>query len=190
MILFLFSKTRIPLNVSVLSALRMNATFPYVLPNVWLPSAPVIDVLDAGLRDNFGQETTFRFVNTFKTWLKQNTGKVIIIQIRDRQAGDWDRPLETDNVLGFLTKPFLVLQYNWFRLQTYFQLDQLDYLTDSYGPDLYRLSFQYIPSKKEQMASISFHLTASEKKDIVTSLNSDINRDAFNKLVILYGEGK
>ncbi|MFX9696161.1 hypothetical protein ABTP07_19910, partial [Acinetobacter baumannii] len=26
--------------ISSLSALRMNATFPYVLPNVWLPSNP------------------------------------------------------------------------------------------------------------------------------------------------------
>ncbi len=181
-----FFKDKNPLNVSVLSALRMNATFPYVLPNVWLPSDPVIDVLDAGLRDNFGQETTFRFVNTFKTWLQQNTSKVIIIQIRDRQAGDWDRPLETDNVLGFLTKPFLVLQYNWFRLQTYNQLNQLDYLSEGFGPNVYRLSFQYIPSKKEQMASISFHLTASEKKDIATSLNSSTNQDAFGKLVSLY----
>ena len=185
-----FFKDKNPLNVSVLSALRMNATFPYVLPNVWLPSDPVIDVLDAGLRDNFGQETTFRFINTFKTWLQQNVSKVIIIQIRDRQAGDWDRPLETDHVLGFLTKPFLVLQYNWFRLQTYYQLNQLDYLSESYGPNLYRLSFQYIPSKKEQMASISFHLTASEKKDIAISLNSSTNQDVFNKLLALYSGSK
>ena len=183
-----FFKDKNPLNVSVLSALRMNATFPYVLPNVWLPSSPVVDVFDAGLRDNFGQETTFRFINTFKTWLQQNVSKVIIIQIRDRQAGDWDRPLETDNVLGFLTKPFLLLQYNLFRLQTYYQLSQLDYLSDCYGPNLYRLSFQYIPSKKEQIATISFHLTASEKKDIITSINSSINREAFNKLLLLYND--
>ncbi len=179
-----------PLNVSVLSALRMNATFPYVLPNVWLPSEPVIDVLDAGLRDNFGQESTFRFINTFSTWLHENTSKVIVLQIRDRQAGDWDRPLETNNVLGFITKPFLVLQYNWFRLQTYYQMEQLDYLSESYGPQLYRLSFQYIPSKKEAMASLSFHLTASEKKDIAISLNSDINLEAFDKLKLLYNSGK
>ncbi len=181
-----FFKDRNPLNLSVLSALRMNATFPYVLPNVWLPSDPVIDVLDAGLRDNFGQATTFRFINTYKTWLQQNVSKIIIIQIRDRQSGDWDRPLETDNVLSFLTKPFLVLQYNWFRLQTYYQLNQLDYLSNSFGPNLYHLSFQYIPTKKEQMASISFHLTASEKKDIATSLNSSINQDAFKKLMALF----
>ena len=181
-----FFSDKNPLNVSVLSALRMNATFPYVLPNVWLPSEPVIDVLDAGLRDNFGQATTFRFISTYKNWLKQNVGKIIIIQIRDRQSGDWDRPLETDNVLGFLTKPFLVLQYNWFRLQTYYQLHQLDYLSEDYGDNLYRLSFQYVPTKQQQMASISFHLTASEKKDIATSINSSINQQTFAKLMALY----
>lgn len=39
-----------PMNLRLLTALRMNATFPYVLPNVWLPTDPVIDVMDAGLR--------------------------------------------------------------------------------------------------------------------------------------------
>ena len=51
-----------PMNLRVLTALRMNATFPYVLPNVWLPTTPVIDVMDAGLRDNYGQETAIRFI--------------------------------------------------------------------------------------------------------------------------------
>ena len=50
-----------PMNLRLLTALRMNATFPYVLPNVWLPSRPVIDVMDAGLRDNFGEMNAIRF---------------------------------------------------------------------------------------------------------------------------------
>jgi hypothetical protein len=28
-----------PMNLRLLTALRMNATFPYVLPNVWLPTS-------------------------------------------------------------------------------------------------------------------------------------------------------
>src|SRR6185369_7564937 len=63
-----------PMNLRMLTALRMNATFPYVLPNVWLPSQPVIDVMDAGLRDNSGVETTVRFLNVFKKWIIENTG--------------------------------------------------------------------------------------------------------------------
>lgn len=178
-----FFKNQNPLNLSVLTALRMNATFPYVLPNVWLPSEPVIDVMDAGIRDNFGQESAFRFINTFKTWLQQNTSKVVLVQIRDRQAGDWDRPFEINSLSGFITKPLLLLQYNWFRLQTYYQLDQLDYLSEGFGPQLHRLSFQYVPLKKDAAASLSFHLTASEKKDIAAALNNTTNKEAFKKLV-------
>ena len=51
-----------PMNLRLLSALRMNATFPYVLPNVWLPTTPVIDVMDAGFRDNFGEQTAMSFM--------------------------------------------------------------------------------------------------------------------------------
>jgi len=58
-------------NLRLLSALRMNATFPYALPNVWLPTQPVIDVMDAGLRDNFGMETTLRFLTVFKDWFEK-----------------------------------------------------------------------------------------------------------------------
>ena len=50
-----------PYNLRILTALRMNATFPVVLPNVWLPSDPVIDVMDAGLRDNYGIGNIFAF---------------------------------------------------------------------------------------------------------------------------------
>ena len=67
-------------NLRLLSALRMNATFPYVLPNVWLPTNPVIDVMDAGIRDNYGTETTLRFLNVFKDWIKTNTAKVVVLQ--------------------------------------------------------------------------------------------------------------
>ena len=67
-----------PLNIRLLTALRMNATFPYVLPNVWLPTYPVIDVMDAGIRDNFGQETTLRFIDNFKEWINSNTSGIVI----------------------------------------------------------------------------------------------------------------
>ena len=81
-----------PYSIRMLTAMRMNATFPIVLPNVWLPSDPVIDVMDAGLRDNYGQETTLRFLISFQDWIKENTSGVLVIQIRDRSAGGWEAP--------------------------------------------------------------------------------------------------
>jgi hypothetical protein len=183
-----FFKKQNPLNLRVLSALRMNATFPYVLPNVWLPTDPIIDVMDAGLRDNFGQETALRFIEVFKDWLKANTSKVILIQIRDRRLGDWERPYESSSILSFLTKPFLLLQNNWFKLQDYYQTDQLNYMYSSYGAQFYRLSFQYVPAKSDVSAPLSLHLTASEKKDIAAALDNVTNQDALKKLVRLLNE--
>ncbi|MGH2553228.1 MAG: patatin-like phospholipase family protein, partial [Chitinophagaceae bacterium] len=93
-----------PYNIRILSALRMNATFPIVLPNVWLPSNPVIDVMDAGLRDNFGQETTLRFLSSFDEWIKENTSGVLLLQIRDRGTGAWELPYVSDDMSDHITK--------------------------------------------------------------------------------------
>ena len=171
------------MDIRVLSALRMNATFPYVLPNVWLPTNPVIDVMDAGLRDNFGQETTLRFLDVFHTWLKENTSKVIIIQLRDRSLGDWDKPYESKGFLDVLTRPFLLLQNNWYRLQDYYQHDQLEYFSDAYGAAFYRICLQYVPTQDHAPASLSFHLTESEKMDIRNSLDDPVNQKALHSLM-------
>lgn len=170
------------MNINILSALRMNATFPYVLPSVWLPTNPIIDVMDAGLRDNFGQEACLRFIDVFKDWLKENTSKVVLLQIRDRSLGDWEKPFTSTSLVNLFTQPFLVLQNNWYKLQDYYQHDQLQYQSASYGPQLYRICFQYVPSKNEAPASLSFHLTAAEKRDIALALDNKVNRQEFERL--------
>ncbi|MCU0403685.1 MAG: patatin-like phospholipase family protein, partial [Chitinophagaceae bacterium] len=67
-----FFAGRHPEQLRFLTALRMNATFPYVLPNVWLPTEPVIDVMDAGFRDNSGIETATKFIYNFRQWIEAN----------------------------------------------------------------------------------------------------------------------
>jgi hypothetical protein len=89
-----------------------------------------------------------------------------LLQIRDRSLGDWDKTAESASLVNSLTQPFLILQSNWYKLQDYYQHDQLEYLYDAYGPQFYRICFQYVPSKTDAPASLSFHLTASEKRDI------------------------
>jgi len=175
-----------PLNLRILSAMRMNATFPYVLPNVILPTDPVVDVMDAGLRDNFGQQTSLRFINYFKEWLKQNTTKVVLIQIRDRQLGDWERPYEPNSMLSFITKPFLLLQNNWYRLQDYYQADQLNYLSQAFGNQFQKISFQYDPSATNSVAALSFHLTATEKIDLEAAMEGKSNQSSFQEIIELF----
>jgi Patatin-like phospholipase len=171
-----------PYNIRILTALRMNATFPIVLPNVWLPSEPIVDVMDAGLRDNFGQETALRFLEVFDDWIKQNTSGVLLLQIRDRKAGGWEAPYLSDDISDHVTKPFLLLQHNWFKMMEYFQNDMLSYYITYSGNKIYKIAFQYSADNEENKAALNFHLTRREEKDIMGSILSTINQKSFQQL--------
>ncbi len=179
-----------PYNLRILTALRMNATFPIVLPNVWLPSNPVIDVMDAGLRDNFGPESTLRFLTVMDDWIKENTRGVLILQIRDRAAGGWETPYLSDNIGDHVTKPFLLLQHNWFKMMEYFQNDMLGYYIDQQGHPTYKIVFQYATDKEENKAALNFHLTRREEKDIINFIYSPWNQRSFQQLKDLFSEKK
>jgi hypothetical protein len=170
-----------PYNLRVLTALRMNATFPVVLPNVWLPSKPVIDVMDGGLRDNYGVENSLRFLSHMRDWIEQNTRGVLIVQIRDRMDGGWENPYEYDNLTDNAVKPFFLLQHNWYKMMDYFQGDMATYFLSNSGYPIHTITFQYIPQNEEEKAALSFHLTQREKIDIGESLNSQHNKESFMK---------
>lgn len=174
-----------PMNLRLLTALRMNATFPYVLPNVWLPSRPVIDVMDAGLRDNYGPETAVRFVHVFRDWIEENTAGVVLIQIRDRVTGGWDHPYESTDITELFTKPLLILQYNWYKMQDYNQNDLLSVMQSLMGNSFQRINFQYVPKEEDAGAALNFHLSKREKKNIYEALASPGNQRCFEQFLHL-----
>jgi hypothetical protein len=175
----LFAKQN-PANLRILTALRMNATFPYVLPNVWLPTSPVIDVMDAGLRDNYGQESAIRFVQVFRDWIKENTSGLVLIQIKDRKSGGWEDPYQSTDVTELVTKPLLLLQFNWYKMQEYTQDDLLGLTQAVVGHQLHKISFQYVPKQEDGRAALSFHLTKREKINIAGALDNENNQMAFD----------
>lgn len=174
-------KNEHPMNLRMLTALRMNATYPYVLPGVWLPSNPVIDVMDAGLRDNNGEETSLRLLQKCKDWINENTRGVIIIQVRSRHKGSWDNNYHNGPISELVTKPFTMLQTNWFILQDYIQDDEISYAQAVLKVPLKRVAFMYIPEKEQIGASLNFHLTATEKQEVNRSLKRQNNVEAFNE---------
>lgn len=171
-----------PMNLRMLTALRMNATYPYVLPSVWLPSTPIIDVMDAGLRDNTGQETSLRFLHVFKDWINENTRGVLVIQIRARKKGSWDDGYKSGGISDIITNPFTMMQTNWFRLQDYFEDDEISYIRNEFGAKLHRVSLMYIPNTSDGGVPMNFHLTASEKKEVKASLSRENNVEAFDQI--------
>ena len=171
-----------PMNVRMLTALRMNATFPYVLPNVWLPSDPVIDVMDAGFRDNFGEQVGIRFVHVFRDWILKNTSGVLLIQIRDRKTGGWEYPFESTDITEIITKPLLLIQYNWYKMQEYNQNDLLSVMEGYMGNTFYKMTFQYEPKSANDGAALNFHLSRKEKLDIANAVNSPLNQQIFKSV--------
>ncbi|HEX5024445.1 MAG TPA: hypothetical protein VFV68_04200, partial [Agriterribacter sp.] len=175
-------KRQEPYNLRMLSTLRINATFPYVLPNVWLPSTPIIDVMDAGMRDNFGQESSLRFLHVFEDWINTNTAGVVFIQIRDRKNGDWDEGYENPSITGIFTKPIMTLQHNWMKMQDYYQDEMIQYAHSGFRFPYTKINFSYTPQPKQKGAALNFHLTRNEKLDIKRALHSTSNIKAFKNI--------
>jgi hypothetical protein len=174
-----------PYNLRLLTILRMQATFPVVLPNVWLPSNPIIDVMDGGLRDNYGLDNSLRFLTAMQDWIAENTSGVMVVQIRDRMDGGWDSPFESGNITDNVTKPFLLLQNNWYKMMEYAQSDMFSYFTAGKNIPVHNVVFQYVPSKEENKAALSFHLSQREKRDIAASIYSPQNSQSFKKIQAL-----
>ncbi len=181
-----------------LSALRMSATFPYITPNTTLPTNPPIQIMDAGISDNFGMSDAVRFLYAFREWAKENTSGVVFVSIRDspklRQISEKSSQTIIDNMtqpissvynnfenFQDITSDMLIGQaHSWFPLP----IDRVDiqYQTENYTEGLQKMDSIRNNSAR---ASLSWRLTTREKQGIVNNIDSDKNREAIKKLLKL-----
>jgi hypothetical protein len=170
-------------NLTLLSALRMNATFPLILPNSILPTIPETSILDGGALDDLGYEPTFRVLQTFKDWINENTSGVVIIQIRDgARHEDDDMSVEKKDLFTMVTNPFGTIFGNQMSNQDFVMDQKLGYANEELNGKVRTISFEYTAEKENQKAALSLHLTQREKDDIVKALYRPNNADAFNML--------
>ncbi len=166
------------------TALRMNATYPYILPNVTLPTIPEVEVMDAGFRDNYGLMTITRFIHVFKDWIKENTSGVLIIQITDKAKIDDIYGTEHDGLLSGLINP-LGIPGQVISLQDYEFDTNLGFLYDLLGNQLEIVRFIYNPADKKNDVSMSFHLTEKEKRIVMQQIFTEDNKKATARLMQL-----
>lgn len=168
-------------NVRFTSVLRMNATFPYILPAVNLPCEPEIHVMDAGIRDNTGLKTSLRFLYVFKDWIEKNTSGVIFVDIRDSHK---DRPIEKRPRKKFLENvitPLGNIYGNLLTIQDYNQDEAYEYAKGWFNGKFDFIKFE-LPTK-EQDISLSWHLTTREKVSIYNSVYLRANQENFKVLL-------
>ncbi len=189
-------------NLRYLSALRMSATFPYVTPNVTLPSYPAMEIMDAGLTDNYGIRDAIQFLYVFREWIYANTGGVVIVSIRDSKKEDQvEHPKELSFFHKLLT-PIGSLYNTWDYLMDYNNDNLLEYCEAWYKGELEVINFEYIPKPKywqklieknidpkeveettrKERASLSWHLTTREKESLSRTIEESNNQIALEKL--------
>jgi hypothetical protein len=169
------------MNTGFLSVLRMNATFPYISPVVTLPSEPIMDVMDAGMRDNFGMETTLKYIAAFRNWIEENTSGIIIVQIRDRHKELPTEPNPPKTMMGSLLRPIGSLYGNLFIIQDYNQDQLLHHMATIYKGPIEVVNFQMENDRKNNI-SLSWHLTNREKIKILKSIHTPENQASLIRL--------
>ncbi|MFN3403640.1 MAG: patatin-like phospholipase family protein [Cytophagaceae bacterium] len=189
-------------NLRFLSAIRMSATFPYITPNVELPSYPTMEIMDAGLSDNFGIRDALKFLYVFKDWISQNTGGVVIVSIRDSEKNS---PIEKNTQTSIFQKiftPIGSLYNNWDYLQDFNNDNLVEFAHEWFKGDLKVINFEYIPKPKywdkliekkidpveveekqrAERAALSWHLTTREKESIKRTIFEANNQASIQKL--------
>ena len=169
-------------NLRFTSAIRMNCTFPYILPNVFLPTNPAVQVMDAGLRDNFGMETSLRFISVFSDWLNENVGKIVVVQMRDLDKTIDQEIPEPQSMISKVFDPIGSIYKQWSVFQDYSEQQAFDFCSGWLKVPLRLFRFEYIPSNYNEPASMNFHLTTREKQDVLNSVLRPENQRALTEL--------
>jgi hypothetical protein len=178
-----------------LSALRMSATFPYITPNTSLPSDPALQIMDAGISDNFGLSDAVRFVYAYKDWIDENTGGIIFLSIRDSPKLGSIAPKVKQDLLDALTQPISNVYNNFENFQDINSDMLINHAKSWMKADIDRVDIQYdlenyipILQKMDSLrinnprASLSWRLTLREKYGIITSINSRANQEELKRL--------
>ena len=184
-------------NLRFLSALRMSATFPFITPNIELPTLPVMETMDTGLSDNFGIQDALRFMYVFQSWIYENTGGVVLITIRDSEKVSEIAPSFPPRIFEKIFTPLKNIYSNWDNVQTIQNEVLFNYMAESMPFNLERIEFEYAPEKVQveeltesqetmQRASLNWRLTAREKKSILESVYTLKNQSSLNRLEELF----
>ncbi|MDP5171901.1 MAG: hypothetical protein NWR72_16750 [Bacteroidia bacterium] len=176
-----------PDSLYFVSALRMNATFPVVMPVVSLPSTPTMQVMDAGALDNFGTQTAVKYLFEFREWFEENTDGIVLLQIRDSDREEPIDEVQDQGILSKLSTPIGGGYKSMLEAKDLANDHLLQYMKEWYFGPMEVISFEYPIERLEQPASLSWHLTRREKRALEASLNNIRKREeslAFQRIYL------
>jgi hypothetical protein len=173
-----------PNDIRFTTVLRMNATFPYIMPMVTMPTRPGMQVMDAGIRDNYGTKTTIAFIHALEEWIRENTSGVIIVKVRDSKKQLKGEEYKQVGMFDKLFLPFGNMYGNFPRVQDLNQ-DELIMNSPLYKDGLINVVTFNLRESPEDKISLSWHLTSQEKSKIINAVNSEENQQEIENLLNL-----
>jgi len=176
-----FFKNHDPDSIRFSSVLRANATFPFVMPMVTMPTKPEVQLMDAGIRDNYGGKITMEYLSALNKWLEKNTSGVIIIQIRDTKKILDNESYQQVSLFDKFTLPFGNMYNNFTRTQDFDQEQLMMVGVKKYEFPVDLVVFNLRENKKDKI-SLSWHLSRQEKKKITEAFQSKSNQYSLNQL--------
>ena len=169
------------MNLKMTSAIRMNATFPYILPMVVMPTSPKIEIMDAGIRDNYGLSTSLSYIQKFKFWIRNNTSGVVVVQIRDKEKIAKIQDKQSGSLISKLFTPLTNVYSNFLKIQDYNHDNLLENVNDLYDGSVDIVNFNIEHVENEEI-SMSWHLTSKDKTKIYEQLNNEENKKSVEKI--------
>ena len=163
------------------TALRMNSTFPFVLPNIYLPTEPQIQVMDAGLRDNFGMLSTAQYLHAMQNWLDTAIEKIVVVRIFDKPKEIEIREDPYQSLIHSITAPVDHVYLNMFNTQRLREDDLLNDLPPALKSKLEVIDFP-LELDSSRNIPLSWQLTQSDKNLIRESFFSPKNEAAINQV--------
>jgi hypothetical protein len=165
------------------TALRMNATFPYVLPSVSLPSEPRIEVMDAGVRDNFGFNLSIQYLFNLKGYLDTGISKIALIRIIDNPDEIKVRNESNSSLFESFSTPVGSVYQNLFNFQRLNQEELFSVLDDSVKAKIEIFSFT-LKTKNENEIPLNWHLSARDKNQIKNAIHEKVNESEMKRLIL------
>jgi hypothetical protein len=176
-----FFKDNSPQNMRFSSALRASASFPFIMPMITMPTKPEMQLMDAGIRDNYGFRTTADFLYNLRDWIEENTSGVIIIEIRDTKKILNNENYMPVSFMDKITLPFGNMYNNFPRTQDFDQEQLMKIGLKSFPFKVDFVTFN-LREKKDDRISLSWHLTKQEKVKIEQAFLSMSNQFALKRL--------
>ena len=173
-----------PYDIRFTTVIRIQATFPFILPMVTMPTKPEMQLMDAGIRDNYGGKSMIEFLHAMKDWIEENTSGVIILQVRDTKKILNDEVYHQVSMLDKISLPFGNMYRNFTRTQDFDQETLMKLGATNLNVPVDLISFNLRENRRDRI-SLSWHLTKDEKQKIEKAYMSIQNQISLKQLEIL-----